>query len=182
MAEFIQRSPEGATGDAKSIFEARAGKGSEVDARIEIASNGLEALVNLYPPRGDGALLTLELAQEAFEHLNISHEVVDWGGLQDKLLECNLNRNAVTGFVAAKGIPPIPEVPEHLVLLETFVQGSKRDFDDKATIDYRAESPSLLCVRARRSRTSRKGSRARLAGTYSARKFLLPKLRSSSWR
>ncbi len=143
MAEFIQRSPEGATGDAKSIFEARAGKGSEVDARIEIASNGLEALVNLYPPRGDGALLTLELAQEAFEHLNISHEVVDWGGLQDKLLECNLNRNAVTGFVAAKGIPPIPEVPEHLVLLETFVQGSKRDFDDKATIDYRAESPFL---------------------------------------
>jgi hypothetical protein len=143
MPEFIQRSPQGGAGDNATSFEARAGKGGENDASIEIRATPLEAVVNLRPPRGDGALLTLDLVQEAFEHVGIASEAVDWGALQDKLLESNLNRNPVLGFVAAKGLPPVPEVPEHLVILEPFAQGAKRDFDDKATIDYRAESPFL---------------------------------------
>ena len=79
---------------------------------LSIAEDGMSAFADLYPPVATGAILDIAQARELLGRLGIVAGI-DWDGLSEAILRCNLDRCTIRNQLVARGKNPVPIVNEH---------------------------------------------------------------------
>lgn len=113
---------------------------------LRVAEGNMEVYANMFPAAGKGAMLSVEFLDATLRSMGIV-EGVDWDGIREALLRCNLDRAILRDLRVAKATPPVPERPEHIVLLPRFREDARARFDANSTIDFRALSPFITVRR-----------------------------------
>ena len=115
------------------------------DGNMEIAlsEDSMTATANLYPPIGDGAPLTPEYASNLISRMGLTFGIL-WDELTERILEANTERHVIRDVVVAKGLAPVSEHPEHIVVDERFMPGFRPVEDDGLSVDWKSMSPVLL--------------------------------------
>lgn len=98
---------------------------------------------DFYPPTPNGAPIDPDKVQERLHALGVVHGI-DWEGISNALVACNIDRKEVLDVVVARGTPPTPEVPAHYVLEERFQQKKPLPIDSEERVDYRTLSPFTI--------------------------------------
>lgn len=112
---------------------------------ISVAPDGMSAKADLYPPKEGGLPLDIEQARDLCSRLGIT-EGIDWEGLGDAIMRCNLDRVAVRGFIIAHGSPAEDTVVEHAEVSERIRRQPASEGEDKLRIDPR-DRRALIVVR-----------------------------------
>lgn len=98
---------------------------------------------DFYPPTPNGAPIDPDKVQERLHALGVVHGI-DWEGISNALVACNIDRKEVLDVVVARGTPPTPEVPAHYVLEERLQQKKPLPIDSEERVDYRTLSPFTI--------------------------------------
>ena len=112
---------------------------------ISVAPDGMSAKADLYPPKEGGLPLDIEQARDLCSRLGIT-EGIDWEGLGDAIMRCNLDRVAVRGFIIAHGSPAEDAVVEHAEVSERIRKQPASEGADRIRIDPR-DRRALIVVR-----------------------------------
>ena len=123
-------------------FSADVGK-NDGNMEIAISADCMMATASLYPPLGDGAPLTPEYASSLVARMGLTFGVL-WDDLTERILELNTDRHAIHDVIVARGLAPVSEHPEHIVVEERFIPGFRPVEDDGAAVDWKAVSPVLI--------------------------------------
>jgi uncharacterized protein (DUF342 family) len=112
---------------------------------ISVAPDGMSATADLHPAKDGGLPLSMEQAEVLCARLGITTGI-DWAGLSEAVIHCNLDQAVVRGFVLAKGEPPASAVVEHALLEERLRAKNEAAPEDSLRYDFR-ESRHLIVVR-----------------------------------
>ena len=112
---------------------------------ISIAPDGMSATADLHPPKADGLPLDIEQARDLCARLGIT-EGIDWEGLGEAILRCNLDRTAVRGFVLARGVSAENSLAEHARVSDRIRKPPTPPGEDKLRFDPR-DRRALVVVR-----------------------------------
>jgi len=112
---------------------------------ISVAPDGMSAKADLYPPKSGGLPLDIEQARDLCSRLGIV-EGIDWEGLGDAIMRCNLDRIAVRGFMIARGSPAEDTVAEHAEVSARIRAQPAAQGQDKLRVDPR-DRRALIVVR-----------------------------------
>lgn len=112
---------------------------------ISVAPDGMSAKADLYPPKSGGLPLDMEQARDLCTRLGII-EGIDWEGLGDAIMRCNLDRTVVRGFLIARGSPAEDTVAEHAEVSARIRAQPTAQGQDKLRIDPR-DRRALIVVR-----------------------------------
>lgn len=120
-----------------------AGQGGFAD--IVVSNDEMSATANLVPPTEAGRALSLESVRSLIVQLGISFGV-DEEGLTEAVLNCNLDRRPIRGFLLARGKSPVPGEPEHFRLEPRFAEKRQQFSLEALRVDPKEQS-SLLVVK-----------------------------------
>lgn len=117
----------------------------DVDGCVEvrISEDEMSAYADFYPPSGSGNPLTSDVVQEALARRGIVFGI-NWRLIEDKILECNLERREIDDVLIARGNPPTHEIPEHFELAQGVAQRPTPAPDGSDRKDHKAVSPFVL--------------------------------------
>ena len=135
----------GATGSSASP-DSRSNDGY---LEVSVSDDCMTANAILYPPFGDGAPLTPDFAAELLNRLGISNGVL-WDDLSERILETNTEHRILEDVVIARGIKPVPEYPEHIVIKPEYTGGFKPPPEDAESVDWKSISPVIIARQAER--------------------------------
>jgi len=110
---------------------------------LRISEDEMVCTADFYPPTPNGAPIDPDKVQERLHALGVVHGI-DWEGISNALVACNIDRKEVLDVVVARGTPPTPEVPAHYVLEERFQQKKPLPIDSEERVDYRTLSPFTI--------------------------------------
>ncbi|HUW69972.1 MAG TPA: FapA family protein [bacterium] len=116
---------------------------------VAVSQDCMTATAILYPPMGDGAPLTPDFAAELLNRLGVSNGIL-WDVLADRILETNTEHHILQDIVIARGVEPIPEYPEHIVLDEEYTAGFKPPTEENDAIDWKSISPVIIAKKDER--------------------------------
>lgn len=110
---------------------------------ISIAPDCMTATAVLYPSIGDGEPLSANYAAELLARMGILHGVL-WDDLTERILDATIERHIIRDVVVARGTPPVPEHPEHIVVEARFIPGFRPIDQKKLTVDWKTISPYVI--------------------------------------
>ena len=110
---------------------------------LSISEEGMSAEADLYPPAPSGSPLAMEQAQTLLARLGIVAGI-DWDGLGDAILRCNLDHSPVRGVIVARGKKPTPIVSEHALIEAKFRMKPPSAPDTALRYDFRDRSGLLV--------------------------------------
>lgn len=138
-----QRSPADTGGESSGLSFSADVRKNDGNIEISISADLMTAVAALYPPIGDGAPLTPEYAAELLSRMGVSSGLL-WDELTERILDVNTDRHILRDIVIARGVPPVSEHPEHIVVEERFLPGFRPVSDDEHTVDWKSISPVLV--------------------------------------
>lgn len=110
---------------------------------LSVSDDAMAAIANLYPPVGDGQILTPDYAATLLSRLGIGAGV-DWDALNEAILGVNTERKAILSFKVASGVAPVNERSESVVPAGRFVGGFKPLGDEDPSVDWKSVSALTL--------------------------------------
>ncbi len=108
-----------------------------------VEDDAMTATAEYRPPAGEGKPLELNVIEEALFRLNINHGIL-WEAIHNALHECNLELKLQTGVIVARGTPPVPFIPEHVQLVERWMDHAAKAGPEKIAIDFKEISPFVM--------------------------------------
>lgn len=146
----VRLSPAGPTGGGAAGFSASPdSRSNDGYLEVTVSDDCMTATAILYPPLGDGAPLTPDFAAELLNRLGIGNGIL-WDELGERILEVNTEHRILENVVVAKGVAPVPEYPEHIIIDQRFNAGFKPPTEDDASIDWKSVSPVIIARRGER--------------------------------
>ncbi|MFW6180381.1 MAG: DUF342 domain-containing protein [Spirochaetota bacterium] len=105
---------------------------------IRVSKDDMRARADFYPPVGNGEPLSREAVEEALREERVVSGL-GWGRIDQALSRCNNDRVPQMDVVAARGIQPVDEIPEHLEIEERLLAGppAPPPGDKQQRVDYR---------------------------------------------
>jgi hypothetical protein len=129
-----------AAGAPESARVPEAGEEPDRDGYVDIhvSRDDMRARADFYPPVGGGESFSREAVQEALREEGVVAGI-DWSRIDRALDRCNNDRVPQMDVAAARGIPPVEEIPEHLEVEERLLAGppSQPPGDERQRVDYR---------------------------------------------
>ena len=138
-----QRSPVDPGGESSGLSFPADVRKNDGNIEISVSADMMTAVAVLYPPIGDGAPLTPEYAAELLARMGISSGLL-WDELTERILDVNTDRHILRDLVVARGVPPVSEHPEHIVVEDRFLPGFRPVSDEEHTVDWKSISPVLV--------------------------------------
>ncbi|PKL26406.1 MAG: hypothetical protein CVV47_00295 [Spirochaetae bacterium HGW-Spirochaetae-3] len=139
----VKRSPTDPGGESSGLSYSAAVRKNDGNIEISVSADLMTATAVLYPPIGDGAPLTPEYAAELLARMGISSGL-SWDELTERILDVNTDRHILRDVVIARGLPPVSEHPEHIVVEDRFQPGFKPVSDEENSVDWKTISPVLV--------------------------------------
>ncbi len=134
-----------AESDAGLVFRGSSGR-NDGTAEISVSEDGMTALATLIPPSGEGLPLSLDLVRDLVDSLGIKFGL-DWDGIAEAVMQCNLDRHVMRDVVIARGLAPAPETPEHSTLEQKFTKPPSPEVDDPQRVDFRRQSSIMVAAK-----------------------------------
>ena len=110
---------------------------------INFGEKDMEARADFIPPIGEGQPLTPDYIAANLERMSITYGV-DWDLIQEKALECNMNRHTIRDIVIARGDPPTEQVHEYYELDPQYRSWPNLPDVDAIKVDWRTISPFIV--------------------------------------
>jgi uncharacterized protein (DUF342 family) len=112
---------------------------------IKVCDDEMEARADFIAPSGGGQLLGPDDVSRVLEAKEISIGV-DWEAIKEALFRCNTERLDVLDFPVARGVEPVDQLPEHLVVEQQLLRTEKQEHVEVQRVDLRNTS-SLVIVK-----------------------------------
>lgn len=139
----VQQSPVDTGGDSSGLSYSADVRKNDGNLEVSVAADAMLATATLYPPIGDGAPLTPDYAAELLTRLGVTAGLL-WDEFVEHILDVNIDRHIQRDVPVARGVPPVPEHPEHIVVDGRFLPGFRPVTDDELTVDWKTISPVLV--------------------------------------
>lgn len=139
----VQQSPIDTGGDSTGLSYSADVRKNDGNLEVNVAADSMLATATLYPPIGDGAPLTPDYAAELLTRLGITAGLL-WDEFVEHILDVNIDRHIQRDIPVARGVPPVSEHPEHIVLDERFMPGFRPVSDEELSVDWKTISAVLV--------------------------------------
>jgi uncharacterized protein (DUF342 family) len=106
---------------------------------IMVCADEMEARADFIAPAGDGRLLEPDDVSRMLEAKEVSVGI-DWEVIKEALFRCNTERIDLLDVPVARGVEPLDELPEQLVIEQQLLQTAKREQVDSHRVDFRDTS------------------------------------------
>ncbi|MEW5815119.1 MAG: FapA family protein [Spirochaetota bacterium] len=112
-------------------------------AEIMLSDDEMTATADFYPPSEGKKPIELDYVTELLDIKSVCSGV-DWDIIKKTVFECNLMRKEIRDVIIARGLQPVDEVPEHLVIEEKLlVKTQEPDLENKR-VDFRNINPFVF--------------------------------------
>ncbi len=139
----VQQSPVDTGGDSSGLSYSADVRKNDGNLEVSVAADAMLATATLYPPIGDGAPLTPDYAAELLTRLGVTAGLL-WDEFVEHILDVNTDRHIQRDVPVARGVLPVAEHPEHIVVDERFLPGFRPVSDDELSVDWKSISPVLV--------------------------------------
>lgn len=117
----------------------------KINGYVELVISGdeMSAVADFYPPTGDMKPVDLDDIVPLLEAKGVTTGV-DWDAIKEAIFKCNTDRIQVTDIIVARGVRPVDEIPEHLVIEEELLKGVAEPDSTIQRVDFKEVSPFVL--------------------------------------
>jgi len=117
----------------------------QINGYVELVISGdeMSAVADFYPPTGNMKPVDLDDIVPLLEAKGVTTGE-DWDAIKEAVFKCNTDRIQVTDVVVARGVKPVDEIPEHLVIEEELLKGAAEPDFTIQRIDFKEVSPFVL--------------------------------------
>jgi len=110
---------------------------------LVISGDEMSAVVDFYPPTGNMKPIDPDDIVPIMEAKGVTTGV-DWDAIKEAVFKCNTDRIQVTDVVVVRGVKPVDEIPEHLVIEEELLKGTAEPEFTIQRVDFKEVSPFVL--------------------------------------
>jgi uncharacterized protein (DUF342 family) len=112
---------------------------------INVSEDEMEATADFFAPSGGGQMLGPDEVSRSLEAQGVVFGA-DWEAIKEALFRCNTERIDILDVCVARGVKPVDQLPEHLVIEERLLRGEKKEREASGRIDFR-DSGMLVIVK-----------------------------------
>jgi uncharacterized protein (DUF342 family) len=138
--------PDDAGGDNSGFSFSADVRKNDGNIELSVAPDGMLVTATLYPPIGEGAPLTPDYVAELLARLGVVDGLL-WDELTEAILSVNTDRRIIRDVTVARGMAPVSEYPEHIVIEDRFKPGFKPVSSDEHSVDWKTISPVIVVKR-----------------------------------
>lgn len=117
----------------------------KINGYVELVISGdeMSAVADFYPPTANMKPVDLDDIVTFLEEKKVKTGV-DWDAIKEAIFKCNTDRTQVTDVIVARGVKPILEIPEHLVIESELLKGAVDPDFTIQRVDFKEVSPFVL--------------------------------------